>query len=227
MHSCKEQWVDNRGFCSTAGVWTQQQQITCYQPALHRCKKARWADRQGVWGQNISMHSTRNVSAVGNVLGCFRCSLAFTCEQFFKLMSWECPLLFNRCRVTFSECERKGWGETLINLTKRWNLEMTRYTGKREVKKWGAANRWETEDMKSHVTCTNWGQTVANCRFSQVSFDFLWTNGIMGRGKNTTADYFSFLRQPVLNEFIVYLLNPQSQRNVHIKAGCFQILRSI
>lgn len=55
------------------------------------------------------------------MLGCFRRTLAFTCQQLFELMSWECPFL-NRCRVTFSE---RDW-ENVLNLTMSRSLDMNR-----------------------------------------------------------------------------------------------------
>lgn len=83
--------------------------------------------------------------------------------------------LSNRCRVTFGKRERKEWGKRYY--TSQWD------DTQKWIDTWGNKRRkWEAryklwKGVITHLTRANWGQSMANCRFSQVSFDFLWATG--------------------------------------------------
>lgn len=153
MHRCKEPWVDDRGFCSAAGVWTQQQQITRNQPVATRVQKG--LVREFFRGQNLPAHSAGNVICSWKHVrllqtqpGLYPWAAFFFFS--FKLMSWECPF-FPLIDVVSPSAkrERKEWGKR--HYTWQWD-ETQKWIDTRGNKrrKWEARYKlWKRGDNSS------------------------------------------------------------------------------
>lgn len=70
----------------------------------------------------------------------------------------------SRCGIAFRECERKGWGKNMLNLTMRRNADMNRYTGK-----WERQKIWKGGDNSSDTN-----KLRANCSESHVLRGEVW-----------------------------------------------------
>lgn len=216
MQCCKEPRADNRVFfCIAAGLWRQQQQISCYQPALNGCQKAQWAgsSRQVLRGQNLSAETHLQLD---NKLCCFRPSLAFTCEQLFKLMSQVGLFFFFfpsvRCQIIqkrIMKCIKPQ------NVTKAGNEWVHgEISGGNETQLTGVMNGAESlsDTSKLRAICCKLQVRSGELWFSLDNKE-IWTNGITWRQTKMQKLFLSPLLQPILHEFNMCFLSPQTQRD--------------